>query len=213
MIGKPIGKKEKQRKNGLTKIKKRGKKIMMNYTIEKYTDTLTRIHVTEPNQKGETLCFEITECTNPGGKNALPYLWHKAGLTDKVLETYLCIDTYCKDTEGNCFRMYNPQSKRSEDGKRSEINFDWMFENTEENKQKLINEIIRLFESATGKSVTQEKMERCEKYASENGIEIVTEKPEGWRELLGISSPVGSVVITNRKSIKQKDYKKALLIY
>ena len=56
-------------------------------------------------------------------------------------------------------------------------------------------------------------MERCEKYASENGLEILTEKPEGWHELLGISAPIGSVVITNRKSFKQKDYRKALLIY
>ena len=73
--------------------------------------------------------------------------------------------------------------------------------------------MIRLFESATGKSATQEKMEWCEKYASENELEIVTKKPEGWHELFGISSPVGSVVITNRKSFKQKDYKKALLVY
>lgn len=56
-------------------------------------------------------------------------------------------------------------------------------------------------------------MERCTKYADENKLDIVTEKPEGWRELLGISAPVGSVVITNRKSFKQKDYKKALLVY
>ena len=53
---------------------------------------------------------------------------------------------------------------------------------------------------------------RCNKYADENGLEILTEKPEGWKELLGISAPIGSVVITNRKSFKQKDYKKALYI-
>ena len=32
-----------------------------------------------------------------------------------------------------------------------------MFENTEENKQKLTNEVIWLFKSATGKSTTQGK--------------------------------------------------------
>ena len=186
---------------------------MMTYTIERYTDSLTKIYITEPNQKEETLTIELSECENPGGKNALPYLWYKAGYTDKILDTYLCIHTYCTDSEGNCYSRYNPQTKRSDDGKRNVINFDWMFENTEENKQKLINEVIRLFESATGKSATQEKMEWCEKYASENELEIVTKKPEGWHELFGISSPVGSVVITNRKSFKQKDYKKALLVY
>lgn len=186
---------------------------MMAYTVEKYTDTLTKIYITKPNKKCETLMMEIHECTNPGGKNALPYLWYKAGYTDKILDTYLSIDTSCTDSEGNCWHRYNPQTKRSDDGKRNVINFDWMFENTEENKQKLINEVIRLFESATGKSATQEKMEWCEKYASENELEIVTKKPEGWHELLGISAPIGSVVITNRKSFKQKDYKKALLVY
>lgn len=186
---------------------------MMTYTVEKYTDTLTKIYITEPNKKDETLMIELIECTNSGGKNSLPYLWYKAGYTDRILDTYLSIDTSCTDSEGNCYHRYNPQTKRSDDGKRNVINFDWMFENTEENKQKLINETIRLFESATGKSATQEKMEQCEKYASENGLEIVTEKPEGWRELLGISAPAGSVVVTNRTSFKQKDYKKALLIY
>lgn len=187
--------------------------IMMKYTIEKGNGGITWIHVTESNKKEETLTIELVECTNPGGKKSLPYLWHKAGYINKVLDTYLCIHTYCTDTEGNCYGRYNPQTKESEDGKRIVINFDWMFENTEENKLKLINETIRLFESATGKSATQEKMEKCEKYASENDLSIVTEKPEGWRELLGITSPVGSVVITDRKTFKQKDYKKALLVY
>ena len=186
---------------------------MMEYTIKKGNGSLTWIYITEPNRKEEILTIELSECKNPGGKNALPYLWYKAGYTDKILDTYLCIHTYCTDSEGSCYCRYNPQTKESDDRKRKVLNFDWMFENTEENKQKLINEVIRLFESATGKSATQEKMERCNKYADENGLKIVTEKPEGWRELLGISSPVGSVVITNRKSFKQKDCKKALYIY
>lgn len=187
--------------------------MLMKYTIEKGNGSITWIHLTETNKKKETLIIELSECINPGGKNSLPYLWYKAGYTNRVLDSYLCIRTYCRDSEGNCYGRYNPQTKRSEDGKRSIINFDWMFENTEENKQKLINETIRLFESATGKSATQEKMERCEKYSKENNIDIVTEKPDGWYELFGISSPEGSVVITNRKSFRQKDYKKALLVY
>lgn len=174
---------------------------------------MTWIYVTEPNKKGETLIIELSECKDVGGKKSLPYLWHKAGYTDKILDTYLCVHTYCTDSEGNCFNRYNPQNKISEDGKGIIINFDWIFENTEENKQKLINEVIRLFESATGKSATQEKMEWCEKYAKENGLEIVMEKPEGWSEVLGIPSPTGSVVITDRKTFKQKGCKKALLIY
>jgi len=184
----------------------------MKYTTKR-TGKTTWIYVTDLNQKEETLTIELTECENPGGKNSLPYLWYKAGYTDNILDTYLCIHTYCRDSEGQCYGRYNPQTKIREDGKGSVINFDWMFENTEENKQKLIDKAIRLFESATGKSATQEKMERCEKYAYENGLDIVTEKPEGWHELRGIVSPDGSVVITNWKTIRDKNYKKALFIF
>ena len=186
---------------------------MSKYTVEKGCGSLTWIHVTEPNEKGEKLLIELSECKNPGGKNSLPVLWKKHGCIDRVLETYICINTYVTDTEGNCFGRYNPQTKISEDGKRHVINFDWMFENTEENKQKLINECIRIFESATGKSATQEKIDKCEAYAKENDLKIVNEKPEGWRELWGVSSPAGSVVITNKKHFREKDYKRALLVY
>lgn len=186
---------------------------MKKYTVEKKCGSITLIHVTEPNAKKETLLIELSECENPGGKNAIPVLWHKHGFTDRVLDTYICIHTYVTDSEGNCFGRYNPQTKLSEDGKRHVINFNWMFENTEENKQKLIDECIRLFESAIGKSATQEKIEKCEAYAKENNLEIVNEKPKGWRELFGVSSPCGSVVITNRQTFKQKDYKRALWVY
>ena len=188
-------------------------KIMSKYTIEKGCGSLTWIHVTEPNEKGETLLIELSECTNPGGKNALPVLWKKHGFIDRVLDTYICIHTYVTDTEGNCYGRYNPQTKLSEDGKRSVINFDWMFENTEENKQKLIDECIHIFESVRGKSATQEKIEKCEAYAKENNLEIVSEKPEGWRELNGVYCPHGSVVITNQKSFRDKDYIRKLWIY
>ena len=88
-----------------------------------------------------------------------------------------------------------------------------MFENTEENKQKLIDECIRIFENATGKSATQEKMEKIEAYAAENGLEIINEKPEGWRELNGISCPRGCVVVTNQKNFKDRSYIRKLWIY
>lgn len=41
---------------------------MMSYTIEKYTDSLTKIYIAEPNKKEETLMIELVECENPGGK-------------------------------------------------------------------------------------------------------------------------------------------------
>jgi hypothetical protein len=131
-------------------ISKRGneEEFNMKYTTEKVTDWTTRYHITEPNKKGEKLMVEIVECKNHGGKNALPVLWKKHKFMDRVLETYLSVHTYCTDTNGQCWSRYNPQHKFSDDEKRVVINFDWMFENTEENKQKLLDEIIRLFESA-----------------------------------------------------------------
>jgi len=96
--------------------------IMMNYTVEKGCGSTSLIKITEPNTKGETLVIEMHECTNPGGKDSLPYLWKKHGYIDRVLETYLSIHTYCTDSEGNCYSRYNPQSKLSEDGKRYVIN-------------------------------------------------------------------------------------------
>ena len=183
---------------------------MKNYTVEKNGCT-TWIKVTEPNEKGEILIIELTECTNIGGKNALPVLWKKYGYMNRVLDTYLSIHTYCTDSEGRCCCCYNPQITVA-DGRRV-INFAWMLENTEENKQKLIGECIRLFESAKGKSATEEKMEKISAYAKENNLDIVTDKPDGWRELPGIPSPRGSVVITSRKRFWDKDYKEMLLVY
>lgn len=187
----------------------------MTYTInkERSNEFVTWITVNEPNAKGETLIIELHRCTNPKGKNALPELWKKHGYIDRVLDTYIGIDTYCTDSEGNCYGRYNPQTKLSDDGKRNVINFDWMFEDTEENEQKLIDEVLRLFGSATGKSATQEKMEKIETYAAENGLEIINEKPEGWRELNGISCPRGCVVVTNQKSFKDRNYTRKLWIY
>lgn len=90
---------------------------MMNYRIEKGNGNITWVYVTESNPKGETLTIELVECTNPGGKNSLPYLWNKEGYTDKILNTYLSIQTYCTDSEGNCCGKYNPQTKKVMTGK------------------------------------------------------------------------------------------------
>lgn len=187
----------------------------MTYTVnkERSNEIVTWFTVNEPNAKGETLVIELHRCKNPGGKNALPELWKKHGYINRILDTYIGIETYCTDSEGNCYGRYNPQTKLSDDGKRNVINFDWMFEDTEENEQKLIDEVLRLFSSATGKSATEEKIEKINEYAKENSLEIVFEKPNGWRELHGIFTPYGSVVITDRKTFKQKGYTKMLYVY
>lgn len=115
---------------------------MGRYRVEQITDTRTRYHVLHKNDKGESLLIEITEC-----EGTSPRLWFKMGYIDHLLKSYLSLVTYCTDSEGGCWGRYNPQIKPSADGKRNVINFDWMFENTEENKQRLIDECIRLFDN------------------------------------------------------------------
>ncbi len=119
---------------------------MRKYTVEnrsKYTELIT---FDELNIKGEKIQLEIVKCTNPGGIHALPYLWKKNGFTDKILDTWLSIDTYATEDggKGSCWGRYNPQIRLSDDGKRHVINFDWMLEATEENREKLIAEVERL---------------------------------------------------------------------
>lgn len=196
---------------------------MKEYTVEKqeYSNT-TWINVIGENDKKERLVISICECTNPGGQNSLPALWYKHGRTNKILETYLSVDAYVYDSENQCWGCYNPQIKRSEDGRRSVIDFDWMLENTEENKQKLISECIRRFETAKGKSATEIKLDKIYEYAAKYNLDVLKRIPEGWKEIHCASDPIGCVrVVTNcpmfnrandGRYVKNPNYKKALLL-
>jgi len=182
------------------------------YTIEQAAETRWFYNFTEPNAKGETIIIEISKCINSGGKSSLPVLWKQHGFVDRVLETYWSISTYVTDTERNCYGLYNPQSKLSEDEKRTVINFDWIFEATEENKEKLIDEVFRLFSTATGETATEVKHRKVREYAKENNIDIITELPEGWIDLGYCTSPIGSTWVGSSKSFRDRDRKKALLL-
>ena len=139
---------------------------MMQYEIKEPKGFgSTWIKVIGKNAKQETMTIEIVHCENPGGKNSLPYLWYKNGWTDKVMENYIGCHTYVHDSEGFCFGIYNPTTKLSDDGKKSVINFDWLLEDTEENRKKTIEACIELFEAATGKSATEKKIEHVMEFA------------------------------------------------
>jgi hypothetical protein len=186
------------------------------YAIKQVAETRWFYEFTEPNAKGETIVLELMKCTNSGSSQALPILWHKHGAIDRVLETYWCVETYATDTEGMCYGRYNPQSKLSEDGKRAVINFDWMFEATEENKQKLIDEAFRLFSTATGETATEIKVRKVREYAEERNVEVLTEMPEGWLDLGYCTAPIGSTWIGNMKpslhTLRDVNRKQALLL-
>lgn len=133
---------------------------MRNYeTIRSYNENKGNLYrFTEQNKNGETIEFSIERCGDwdkPTDKNSLPYLWKKNGYINRVLPNYWHVSTYATDKNGNCFGVYNPQEKqirrtyqeytgktyKTVEQTRMVIDFDFMFEATEENKQKLIAEI------------------------------------------------------------------------
>lgn len=176
---------------------------MMEYEVDKKTPGGTWINVIGKNAKQETMIINIVHCHCENAakdQNSLPYLWHKHGWTDKVMENYISCETYVRDSEGYCWGLYNPQTKRSEDGKRYVINFEWLLDDTEENERKIIEECIRLFESATGKSATEMKMEHIMDVAKERNMEVVYEMPEGYKEMkYCLTNPEGAITIVPDK--------------
>ncbi len=178
------------------------------YTVEHIAETRWFYTFTEPNAKGEKVVIELCKCTNPGGNNAIPVLWEKHGYMDRVLETYWSIQTFVTDTEGCSYERYNPQVKPGG----SKINFNWMFEATEENKQKLINEVYRLASSACGETATEEKVRTIKEFAKKNQVELLTNVPEGWKKLKGsMTAPIGAVWVSNMEPFKSGNRKTALL--
>ena len=96
----------------------------------------------DKTKDGETVGMEIMYCyEDRPTTNSLVTLWHKSGYTTEVLKSYICIHTYATLDNGMCYGYYNPQEKPSADGKRREINFDYMFPISEENEKKLIQAV------------------------------------------------------------------------
>ena len=177
------------------------------YTIEQMTESRWIYTFTDVNEKGEKLILELSKSEDwKGNRKSLPKLWKKEGYIDRVLETYWFIQTYVKNTEGNSFEKYNPQRKLGQ------INFDWMFEATEENKEKLINEVYRLFSTAKGLTATEEKNKKIKEYAIKNNIQIYKTIPEGWKELNGcLTAPIGTVWISNIATFRSGNRKRGVL--
>lgn len=184
------------------------------YTIKQTAETVWFYTFTDTNAKGEKLIIELNKCEDwKESKKSLPKLWKKGGYINRVLETYWSIQTYVKDSEGNSFGKYNPQHKLSEDGKRIVINFDWMFEATEENKEKLINEVYRLFSIATGETATEIKHRKIREYAQKHNINIYETIPQGWKILDGcLTAPRGTEWISNMELFKSGKRKEAILL-
>lgn len=104
-----------------------GRGFRIRYTFEDQTP------------KGERLVVDLVRCENPGGSRSIPNFWKAAGLIDRVLDTWIGVDVYVTSEDGTCRGDYNPQ----ESGIELKINFDWMLEDTPENRDRIIAEICR----------------------------------------------------------------------
>ena len=96
------------------------------------------------NKEDERLVIEVCSCYNEKSPNSLPVLWYKNGWTKELILNYWSVRHYVYDKDGNCYGKYD-FTKPSDDGLRLVIDFDWLFENTIENLEKLINESLRRF--------------------------------------------------------------------
>ena len=79
---------------------------------------------------------------NKRTKSSLMYLWVKNGFIKKALPNYLTVETYYTDKKGLCWERYNITHTKDH-----KINFDWLFEDTEENREKLLNACIDLYDN------------------------------------------------------------------
>jgi len=93
----------------------------------------------EKNAKGEEILVELISCTRDPGSRSLPILWKKHGLINRVLDSWVAVNVYVTSEDGTCRGAYNPQ----ESGIGNKISFDWMLEDTLENRARIIAEICR----------------------------------------------------------------------
>lgn len=96
------------------------------------------------NKKGERLVLEVDCCYNEESPHCLPVLWYKNGWTERLILNYWNVRPYVYDKDGGSYGRYD-FTKPSDDGLRRVIDFDWLFEATTENLEKLVKEMLRRF--------------------------------------------------------------------
>ncbi len=96
------------------------------------------------------VCASISKCACTGSnhdKHCLPYMWYKNGSTETILKTWWSIEVYAYEEDGvTCWGRFNPTAKPATDYIGQVLNFDWVLEATEENLEKILQEVARLAE-------------------------------------------------------------------
>lgn len=189
---------------------------MKNYVVEQENPKSYWAHNTKPNEKGENIkvCIQVNT-GDVNDKKSLGRMLADRGDIPQPIKSYLSCATFVHDTEDNCYGRYNPWTtmKQEESGSFHPVIVpEWTLENTEENREKLLDEVFRLFYSATGKTATEEKIDKIHQYAKERGLKVITTLPNGWKKHLYACSPNGAVYVTNGEGFKSKAFEEALLL-
>jgi hypothetical protein len=108
------------------------------YTMEKMSERREFYHFNDRNSKDERIEIEFTKIENDC-KGHILNVWYKEGFIKEKLENYWNVEVYVYDEKGNCYGKYNPQILPHG----TKINFDWILEATRENKERILNEIIK----------------------------------------------------------------------
>ena len=105
----------------------------------------------DPINDDISMLIEISVITPDNtSKNSLPNLWYASKLTDKVLDTYLSLQTYLTNKDNNCVGKYNVQVINGGFDERLNkvirtINFDNLLEATNENINILVDKVAGLY--------------------------------------------------------------------
>lgn len=115
-----------------------------NYTRTSDEFVKSRETIKFTNKHGEAIQIDLYKTKAYKQKNSIMHLWVKNKFLPKFIENYITVNTYATTANGDCFGWYNPANKISDDKKRLVLNFDWVLEDTEENRQAIIDEVVRL---------------------------------------------------------------------
>lgn len=96
----------------------------------------TRYTFHELNNQNEQIIVELSHINCEG---SLFKIWKEKKYISKYLKSWISIDTYVINEDGQCFGKYNPQHTASH-----KINFDWVLKDTKQNRQKILTKIAEL---------------------------------------------------------------------